>query len=457
MKNTKIKIALSVLFLSYSLYSSAQEYDDLYFFKSDRKKVKYDEGKSQNVNYSSETSVSDYQPKNTLENYNYSNSFSARQVNPEFIAQYQAENSEQGSGTAPSNDTFSSEDYFIEDYQEDVSRVANIAPNAQTVIVNNNFNNGGFNNNNRFFNSGFATPYYDPFFNTFVDPFTGLPIYGFNDPFFIPRRRFFRPGFSFGLGFNSGWAFNSGFSRGAAFGFGNRFFDPFFCPPGYAFGFRNNFYGGYYNGFYDAVVFNTVTFANNPNNRVVRRRLRGISPSRGAFVSGRNNNSVTRQRGTSVGNLDGTNVTNGTGRRSRTDARNGRQVDRNFSDAQERYSSRSRRSDVNSSNGRSRSLNSDGTRSRRSSDSNVRSSNSRSRKSVSSQQRSSRSRSSVGNSSRSRRSSSVGSRSSGSRSRSSVGSSSRSRGSFSSPSRSSRSSGSRSSGSRSRSSSRGRR
>ena len=96
-------VCLSILFTP----SIAQEYDDMYFNKSDRKKIKVEK----------KVAISD---KNTTTDYNKitesTEAYSAKNVNPEYIARYKSTEADELNST--SQDSYGSKDYFVEDFDK---------------------------------------------------------------------------------------------------------------------------------------------------------------------------------------------------------------------------------------------------------------------------------------------------------------------------------------------------
>ncbi|MCK5699970.1 MAG: hypothetical protein KAI29_02420, partial [Cyclobacteriaceae bacterium] len=113
LKSIKFLTLLISLLSITVIYSSvnAQEYDDMYFSKSDRKTVKVDKT----------AVISNNNKNNTNANYKEitksTETFSAKNVNPEYIARYKSTESNQAKEqTAQENDSYSSKDYFVEGY-----------------------------------------------------------------------------------------------------------------------------------------------------------------------------------------------------------------------------------------------------------------------------------------------------------------------------------------------------
>jgi len=404
--------------------SYAQEYDDLYFNRSDRKKEKNtsaiynpSEGSSEGGSgYTSNPTFS--QPSESGSN---NVSFLGRQFN------YDPSNYEISEEFSETEETDGVDQELIDYYKrkgisayqnEETTIIQEANPNFSVpnqldyqndpVVINNYYGNNwnGINNSswrwrNRW-NAGWG-------WNNWGGNSFGVGIGwnnwgwgGFHDPFWDP---FWGPSFGPGWGWNNGWSWNAGFGWNSGWGWNN------WCPA--PFGVRpiavvsdGNFYQG----------------------RAVRR---GVRNTRGGAVSGRGSNrSLENSRNTAVRDKVST---------------------RDYANARREYLNRSRESRRVASQRAERNISSSGSNSRNSTNYRSNSSNSRSNNNYS--------RGSSGSRSNNYSRSSSSSRSNSGYSRSSRSSSSRSSGSYSSGSRSrssgsSRSSSGRSGSSRSSSSSR---
>jgi len=411
----------------------AQEYDDMYFTSSDRKVLKKDNSENDSrATYQSYTNSS-----------NYDDNYTAKDVNPEYIARYRSQ--------ALSDNSISENPNYGRTYNEPVEYFPEEEVDPSATVINNYYGNSAYRytpNRWRFRNS-LAFGY-----NPWGGWNTGFGFSaGFGDPFWNPYR-----GGGFGWGGGLGW-YDPWVAPG--FGFYDPFFDPFFCPPGFGVGFfprRNSFIAGYYTGLYGR---NSVVVVGEPVRS--RRVVTGARYSRGGTVAGVSRSSVSTVNRSSRSTITSEGSANGrsTVTRGRSSVATTGRGSRDYSNTQNEYYSRSRanpssgsssrayRSEISTrssrsayqpSNDRSAYRSSIGTnRSNRSSVSG--SNSSRTRSGVSSSGRSSSSRSSVNRSSGSSRNYSLnGSRSnSSSRTYSSPSRNSRSSRSYS-PSNSSRSS-----------------
>ncbi len=249
--NTVKMMFMSILIvISAGQVVKAQEYDDLYFNNSDRQTVKIDKSVLKS-NQNAVVSNADYKEISaTTEN------FSAKNVNPEYIAKYKGSEKD-GSAAVENleNGTYSSDDYFVEDYE---SQKKNHETTAEDYLNSKKYDrnyssyagtNAGF-RPNMSFNTymGFGSPFgyspygYSPYgFGMGYGPAYGMSVgmswgTGFYNPwnsFYSPYSMYYDPWFS---------PYNSGF------------YDPFYSPYRYSaynpyrygsFGYYGS-YGGYY-------------------------------------------------------------------------------------------------------------------------------------------------------------------------------------------------------------------
>lgn len=176
-------LGLTILALS----AAAQEYDDMYFRKKDREKIKASSTDAYASNYDSFREKHFGETVEKDNNINPTDSYSARQINPEYVSRASSE-------LASADE----QNYFIQGYTP-------AAANTMGYYGNSSFNNGW---NNVWYTSGWFGParfnnWYSPYFG-FYDPWMN-PFYGFNP----------------GWGFNhfwgpwgSGWNFSIGYSWG---------------------------------------------------------------------------------------------------------------------------------------------------------------------------------------------------------------------------------------------------
>lgn len=218
---TRFLGALAVLGLAScsTNYSALRgESDDLYFMASDAKvatEFAVQNNNRDNFKQLEEINAEEYTPEN----------FSAKNVNPEYLAKYQ------------SNSTPSNEDGTV--YFDESGNDVTANREGGDINVYNNFRgNSGYHNNfnswnmnpwmmNSMYMGGFSPWGYGSRFSpwgmgSFYDPFWGS---GFG----------FRPGFnlSLGLGFGFGSRLGWGFGNPWRYGYGMGYYDPFYSPYGY--------------------------------------------------------------------------------------------------------------------------------------------------------------------------------------------------------------------------------
>ncbi len=237
------------------------ENDDLYFQASDARIA---------TEYAvSNNNAQNFQSLNNVDSRSFEQeNFSARNVNPEYIARYQNQTSGTDEGAV----------YFDDANAENTPNI-NIYNNYS--VGNNGWNNRGMNNS--MFNLGFGMGMgmgMSPFWGMpmgmgwgmpmmgFYDPFWGMPGWGmgFHDPFWGMPMWGMRPGFGWNMGWNSMWGFNMGFGWG---GRGMWGMNPWMNP----------MMGGFYG--WNRPVF----IVNNNYGENSRRVVRGATPTRGSMSS----------------------------------------------------------------------------------------------------------------------------------------------------------------------------
>lgn len=225
-------VMVGILVIS-SINTNAQtdEYDDLYFSSSDRKTAK--------VEPIEETpTVASSKSYNDTENYNYSSdSYSAKTVNPEYIARYKSQAAENASSQISGGDTYSSDDYYVEGQSEDYAEYdAEYQKDSKTKVINNYY---GYPTRSRLYRpySSYDPFYYDPFYDPFFyGPTFGSSYYGFYSPYYRPR---YRPGLTFSVSYG--------------YGYGGYYCpSPYYPSSAYYAGYNRGYYNGSSSGYYVA-------------------------------------------------------------------------------------------------------------------------------------------------------------------------------------------------------------
>ncbi len=229
-KTMKTKVAF-LTFLAVAtvscVFAQSTEDDDMYFTSKDRVAFSVAQNASRQAVLASANSsrITESEVASTI---NPTDSYSARNVNPEYI-----------SGSKVGSNTTANVQYFSPNYQP-TSVNQNLASNCNSCGYNNFNSYNGFNNGygyNRY--GSFGSPYgmggMSPYgYNSYgmMNPYSNYGGYGYS-PYSMMGSGFYGSALSFGFG--SG--FGSGFGYGSPFGFGNYYG-------------MNPYYGGY-NSFYN--------------------------------------------------------------------------------------------------------------------------------------------------------------------------------------------------------------
>jgi hypothetical protein len=243
-------LGLAVIFSS----AYAQEYDDMYFNKSDRKTVKVQskaltkESKSlSNSDYNSLTESTEV--------------YSAKNVNPEYIARYKATESNEVQEQVVRNGAYNSDDYFIEDYNVPDSAIGSHQNQIDYAALNkrDQMSYSNYNSANSFYG---RNPYMG--FSPYMSMGYGMP-FGY-DPFMM------------------GYGYGPGMSMGIGYGFGSGFYPSMSYSISMSWGTGYNPWGGWgaypyspysMRGFYDPWGWGYPSYA-----------YRGFSPYYGAWGMG---------------------------------------------------------------------------------------------------------------------------------------------------------------------------
>jgi len=294
-KSIKFSSSLLSLLSLLLIFSSvnAQEYDDMYFNKSDRKKIKTENKRvvAQEIKTSDEIDYSSATKSTEL--------YSAKNVNPEYIARYKATESNEVTEVKPEKE-YNSGDYFIEDYDSQNMEVGAHTNQIDYAALNKrdqmSYSNYNRNNSNPYWSRpswgfypsmtmgyGFGNPFfYDPFM---YDPFM---MGGFSPMMSIGM------GYGFGAGFYPSMSYSLAMSWGTGFnpwgGWGaypfspyrmGGFYDPWRWGPGFACATCSPYFGNGFGGFYgtSAPFYAVNSFNNYDNGRINQYKSRRTSRS----------------------------------------------------------------------------------------------------------------------------------------------------------------------------------
>ncbi len=210
----KLSLVVSLIFTT-SIYSSAiaQEYDDMYFNKTDRKTVKIEKttlltSNNKNNSYKEITKSTE--------------TFSAKNVNPEYIARYKSTESNQvNEQTVQKSDSYSSNDYFVEGY--DKSAYVSDSKNSEIdyAALNKRDQMSSKKNYGSLSNSAMRfSPYMAMGFGS------AYGRYGY-DPFTMGYGSGMSMGFGSGFGYSPYMSFNVGMSWGSGYNPWGSFYNPY--------------------------------------------------------------------------------------------------------------------------------------------------------------------------------------------------------------------------------------
>jgi hypothetical protein len=312
-KTMKTKVAF-LTFLAAATVSCAwaqsTEDDDMYFTSKDRVAFSVTQNASRQAVLAS-TNSSRITESEVASTINPTDTYSARNVNPEYV-----------SGSKVGSNSTASVQYFSPNYQPTLVNQT-LASNCNTCGYNNSTSYNGFNNGygyNRF--GSFGSPY-----GMGMSPY-GYNSYGMMNPYSNYGGYGYSPYSMMGMG-------NGFYGSGMSFGFGSGFGNSFGC--GSPFGFGNNYYGmnsyyGGYNSFYNPYGYgSSVIVVDNRNTSYGTRSSRstgspnyynsngqGVSNGRSVAASGtssayydrgwrQSTNSTTRSTWDNPGNSGGNN------------------------------------------------------------------------------------------------------------------------------------------------------
>jgi hypothetical protein len=208
MKIKGILLAMISLVGVSGAFAQGVEYDDMYFTAADRAKLKAQQ--TSEVAYNTPSKSKKFDVREEAEETNPTDSYSARNVNPEYTSRAQSQ-------TAQADE----EDYFVNNYQ---------------------YNRNQYNNWNNDFNNWYSSPwyrnnYYGPAINSWNSPYYGYN--SWNSPWYDPYWSYngWSSSFSFhyGQSWNYGWGGNYNYWNRPYYGW-----DPYYGGLGYGGGYWNN-------------------------------------------------------------------------------------------------------------------------------------------------------------------------------------------------------------------------
>lgn len=264
---------ISLLGIS-GVFAQGVEYDDMYFNANDRAKLNAQKATEVAYNTSEKFKKLDTEEE---EGVNPTDSYSARNVNPEYTSRAHTQ-------SAQADD----EDYFVNNYQYNRN---------QYNDWNNNFNQW---NNNPWYRSN----YYGPGVNSWNSPYYGYSSYNspWNDPYWSYNGWSSSFSYHFGNSYNYGWGGNYNYWNRPYYGWNSYGMDMY--GGGYGMGYG----GGYWNNYrYPG----TIVVINNSES-AGRGLAYGKRPTRGSsIVSDRSN---TRSRSNVINSVRNDNNSNSGGR-----------------------------------------------------------------------------------------------------------------------------------------------
>lgn len=290
----KLSLIVSLIFVT-SIYSSAiaQEYDDMYFNKTDRKTVKIEKT----------TLLTNSNKNNSYKEITKSTeTFSAKNVNPEYIARYKSTESNQvNEQTVKKNDSYSSNDYFVEGY--DKSAYVSDSKNGEIdyAALNKRDQMSSKKNYGSLSNSAMRfSPYMAMGFGS------AYGRYGY-DPFMMGYGSGMSMGFGSGFGYSPYMSFNVGMSWGSGYNPWGSFYNPYrmrgydpwrsmygYSPYGGLGGYSPYYgygsgYGGYYPTFNNSHSNNHASEYNNGRNIQYKPRTTRVNSTINTPISNNEN------------------------------------------------------------------------------------------------------------------------------------------------------------------------
>ena len=281
----KTKIILSLALIAFSATATlAQtvEGDDMYFNSKDRAKLREQRAAEQQA-YTASVKKTKKMEEVAVEdetNINPTDSYSARNVNPEYAARSKAETAQ-----------VDNQDYFLNDYQ------------YQTASNLNNWNNN--------FNSWYSNPWYNSaYFGSGINNWN-TPYYGYNNAYYSP---WYDPYWNYN-GWSTSFSYYWGSSWNYGWGGGYNYWNRPYCGGGWSSAWGPSWsYGGWY-GYPSTIV---VVNNGGEGGRPVSYGKRG---TRGSGIVTTERYNTSRTRSTAVTTQRSTNTTGNTNGRMTTTTR----------------------------------------------------------------------------------------------------------------------------------------
>jgi len=272
----KTKIILSLALIAFSATATlaqSVEDDDMYFNSKDRAKLREQKAAEQQA-YTASVKKAKKMEEVAVEdetNINPTDSYSARNVNPEYAARSNAETAQ-----------VDNQDYFLNDYQ------------YQTTSNLNNWNNN--------FNSWYSNPWYNSaYFGPGINNWN-TPYYGYNNAYYSP---WYDPYWNYN-GWSTSFSYYWGNSWNYGWGGGYNYWNRPYCGGGWSSAWGPSWsYGGWY-GYPSTIV---VVNNNREGGRPVSYGKRG---DRGTGIVATERYNTSRTRSTAVTTQRSTNTTGNT-------------------------------------------------------------------------------------------------------------------------------------------------
>jgi hypothetical protein len=223
MKTRIILLSILSSMLLNSGFAQEIEYDDMYFNAKDRAKLTALKGNEISYSATGKNKTADRFKED--EPSNPTDSYSSRNVNPEYT-------SRENSSTSQADN----EDYYVNDYKY----------NNQNRL--NNWNN---NFNDWYGNPWYGSNYWGPSINSWNSPYYGSYYDNWGNPWNNP---YYRSGWSSSFSYHSGSSWNYGWGGGIGMNYGCRNSWSSWGSPYYGWDPYSNFYGGGWGGYPTRVI-----------------------------------------------------------------------------------------------------------------------------------------------------------------------------------------------------------